>query len=339
MSPGRRPSARLAQQAVGGGGPVELGFQVAEALDEGGPLGVVEPLQGPHERGGGAFQPGVDVVVAPRLDPTEDPAAVARVVGTLGETDVLEVAHQSAHRRQVEVQGGGQLPDGDLPLPDEGQRRAVAGAEHHAADRPLGVGLTTDGPDDARQELHQPAETVVDGAGLPHLPLSPGLHQAEATPCLAGNYFAHPNVSSRVTVENSNAAGEAAMATVGEAESGLSKYVGLWVLDPAGTSVEFRTKAMWFLNVKGTFKATGGAATVTDTGAVTGTLVVDAASVTTGNKKRDQHLRTADFFETDSHPTLTFTAKSAQPSADGQFSVQGELTIHGQTRPLELKVS
>lgn len=129
------------------------------------------------------------------------------------------------------------------------------------------------------------------------------------------------------------------MATVGETESGLSKYVGSWVLDPARTSIEFHTKTMWILNVKGTFKAAEGSATVTDTGAVTGTLVVDAASIDTKNKRRDQHLRSADFFETDSHPTLTFTATGAQPSADGHFAVQGELTIHGQTRPLELQAS
>ena len=112
---------------------------------------------------------------------------------------------------------------------------------------------------------------------------------------------------------------------------------GSWVLDPAKTTVVFHTKAMWVLNVLGTARAISGDATVGTDNAVTGTLVIDAASIDTKVKKRDAHLRTADFFEIDKYPTIVFDATSATPTADGQWEISGTLTVHGQTNPLSLK--
>ncbi len=64
---------------------------------------------------------------------------------------------------------------------------------------------------------------------------------------------------------------------------------------------------MWIVPVKGTAKALSGDGHVGADGSVQGTLVIDAASINTKNKKRDAHLRTDDFFEVDKYPTLTFT--------------------------------
>jgi polyisoprenoid-binding protein YceI len=111
---------------------------------------------------------------------------------------------------------------------------------------------------------------------------------------------------------------------------------GTWKLDPAGTTVELRTKAMWGLaKVRGTFKAVSGEGTVSEDGAVSGTLVIDATSIDTKNKKRDTHLRSNDFFDADNHPTFSYTATAATPS-DGKIVVSGSLTVGGRSQPLDV---
>jgi polyisoprenoid-binding protein YceI len=114
----------------------------------------------------------------------------------------------------------------------------------------------------------------------------------------------------------------------------LSTFADSWVLDPDRTSVVFHTKAVWVLPVKGTAKAIEGAGSVGVDGSLSGTLVVDAASIDTRNKRRDEHLRTADFLEVAKYPTITFEATGVRLTSSGQVEVTGNLTVHGQTRPL-----
>jgi polyisoprenoid-binding protein YceI len=121
-----------------------------------------------------------------------------------------------------------------------------------------------------------------------------------------------------------------------ETAADLSPYAGTWTLDPSQTSIEFHTKAMWVLNVKGTFKAIEGKGTVGADGRISGSIVFDAASVDTKQKKRDDHLRTADFFEVDAFPTITFAVTDAHPKGTDQAELIGDLTVHGTTRPLTL---
>jgi polyisoprenoid-binding protein YceI len=127
-----------------------------------------------------------------------------------------------------------------------------------------------------------------------------------------------------------------ATADTPEGAGWLSGATGTWVLDPSATTVELRTKAMWVLPVKGTFRAVEGSGTVSEDGDVTGTLSVDASSVDTGNKKRDNHLRSSDFFETDKHAHFVYTATGASPAGPDQIKVNGTLTVRGQTRPLDI---
>ncbi len=115
---------------------------------------------------------------------------------------------------------------------------------------------------------------------------------------------------------------------------GLGDFVGKWVLDPDRTSIVVHTKAMWVFPTKGTAKAIEGVGTVRPDGGLTGTLVIDAASIDTKNKKRDAHLRTADFFEVEKFPTITFEATSGRLAGSGKLELAGTLTVHGQTRPL-----
>lgn len=116
----------------------------------------------------------------------------------------------------------------------------------------------------------------------------------------------------------------------------LSRYLGTWTLDPTKTTVGFRTKAMWVLPVKGTAQAVSGEAQIGADGTATGSLIIDAGSFDTNNKKRDDHLRSADFFEVIKYPTISFVASHVQPTGPGRLEINGVLTVHGQTQLLTL---
>ncbi len=114
----------------------------------------------------------------------------------------------------------------------------------------------------------------------------------------------------------------------------LSTYEGTWTLDPARTTVAFATKAMWIFPVKGTFAVQSGAGSVGPDGALTGSVVFDAASVSTGIKKRDAHLATDEFLDVANHPTFEFAVTGATARGAGQVELTGDLTVRGSSRPL-----
>jgi polyisoprenoid-binding protein YceI len=116
----------------------------------------------------------------------------------------------------------------------------------------------------------------------------------------------------------------------------LFPFTGTWSLDPSHTSIVFITKAVWVLTVRGAFSAVEGSGTVGADGSVSGSIVIDATSVDTKKKKRDDHLRTADFFEVDAHPTITFSLTDAHPKGAGKVELTGTLTIRGTSRPVTL---
>jgi len=68
-------------------------------------------------------------------------------------------------------------------------------------------------------------------------------------------------------------------------------------------------------------------------------LTIQAASIDTGVERRDQHLRSADFFDVANHPTITFKSTAVKPDGKNSFQVVGELTMRGVTRPLTLPVT
>ncbi len=121
-----------------------------------------------------------------------------------------------------------------------------------------------------------------------------------------------------------------------QSNADLSAFTGDWTLDQKRSSVTFQTKAMWVLKVKGEFQAVEGRGHVGEGGTLDGTLVVDVASIDTKNKKRDTHLRTTDFFDIATYPTMTFTATAAHPKSPDRVQVDGNLSINGQTRPLSV---
>jgi len=109
---------------------------------------------------------------------------------------------------------------------------------------------------------------------------------------------------------------------------------GSWTLDTARSEVRLRSRSMWGLApVKGVFRQVTGNGTVSAAGEVTGTITVAARSVDTKNKKRDEHLRSADFFDAANHPDITFTVDGIKPG-NGGVRVTGSLTVRDQTRPV-----
>ena len=108
---------------------------------------------------------------------------------------------------------------------------------------------------------------------------------------------------------------------------------GEWVLDPHKSSIRLKSKSMGLIPVNGVFREVSGNGTVSPDGKVSGTVTVAAASIDTKNTRRDTHLRSTDFFDSDNHPDITFTADDIQASGQGAM-VTGTLTVHGRTRPL-----
>ncbi|MER5183966.1 YceI family protein [Streptomyces sp. NPDC002896] len=109
---------------------------------------------------------------------------------------------------------------------------------------------------------------------------------------------------------------------------------GTWQLDPARSTVSVRHKTMWGLvTVKGTFAGLTGGGEVSPDGSASGSITLDAASLDTKNAKRDTHLRSADFFDADRHPEVTFAVRSATAEGDKTVQVAGQLTVRGISRP------
>jgi polyisoprenoid-binding protein YceI len=113
-----------------------------------------------------------------------------------------------------------------------------------------------------------------------------------------------------------------------------ASLTGQWSLDPARSAVSLRNRAMWGLApVKGTFGQISGQGTVTPAGEVTGALTIGAASIDTKNARRDRHLRSADFFDTENYPDITFTAEGIRPARQA-VTFMGTLTVRGRTKPM-----
>lgn len=109
---------------------------------------------------------------------------------------------------------------------------------------------------------------------------------------------------------------------------------GRWQLDPQRSSVEFHAKNFWGLSiVKGRFDDYQGRLELSANLAIE--LTIDAASVQTGNRRRDQHLRSSDFFDAENHPRVQFLSDSVDLQGD-TLKVRGRLVARGHSIPLEL---
>ena len=114
---------------------------------------------------------------------------------------------------------------------------------------------------------------------------------------------------------------------------------GEWILDPRRSSVGLKSRSLGGLvRVNGVFHEAYGDGIVSPNGEVSGTFTVSTASIDTNNPRRDTHLRSDDFFDSDNCPDITFTAKAIRPSGRG-IALTGTLAVRGRTRPLSLDAS
>ena len=113
---------------------------------------------------------------------------------------------------------------------------------------------------------------------------------------------------------------------------------GTWTIDPSHSEVGFAVRHLMVSKVKGTFETFEGTITIAeDPLASSVTASVDLSSINTRDANRDGHLRSADFFEVETYPTMTFTSTSVTPDGD-DYKVVGDLTIKGVTKPVELEL-
>jgi polyisoprenoid-binding protein YceI len=111
---------------------------------------------------------------------------------------------------------------------------------------------------------------------------------------------------------------------------------GTWTIDASHTEIGFSVRHL-VSKVRGKFETFEGTiVTQDDLTASTVNVTVDLNSINTGTTDRDNHLRSADFFEVETHPKMTFVSTGIVQKSDTDFVVSGDLTIKGVTKPVEL---
>ena len=112
---------------------------------------------------------------------------------------------------------------------------------------------------------------------------------------------------------------------------------GTWTIDPAHTTVSFVVRHL-MSRVRGTFsEVSGQIITSADPSGSTTAAVIAVSSVSTGHEMRDNHLRSADFFEAERYPVMSFAGTGLRP-VDGSWRLSGDLAIRDVTRPVDLVV-
>jgi polyisoprenoid-binding protein YceI len=120
--------------------------------------------------------------------------------------------------------------------------------------------------------------------------------------------------------------------------SGLSGLTaGTWTVDPVHSEVAFSVRHMMVGKVRGRFTAFTGEIVAAEDGSATVTANVDVSSVDTQNAQRDEHIRSADFFDAATHPTIGFRSTGLRAHS-GETYLDGELTLHGVTRPVTFEL-
>src|SRR6266700_2932134 len=117
--------------------------------------------------------------------------------------------------------------------------------------------------------------------------------------------------------------------------------MGTWKLDPFHTQVEFSAKHLGMMTVRGHF------AEVTASGDIhpeqpersTVEATISTASIRTHNEQRDTDLRSSNFLEAEKYPTITFRSTGIEPAGPDRYTLTGDLTIKGSTRPVTLQVT
>jgi polyisoprenoid-binding protein YceI len=114
-----------------------------------------------------------------------------------------------------------------------------------------------------------------------------------------------------------------------------------WMFEPGHTEVEFRARHMMVTWVRGLFKDVHGSMELDWDRCLESTFAgeIDAAGIWTGEPTRDAHLRSADFFDVENHPKITFSGRFTERTGDTAFKGEVELTIRGVTRTVPLDIA
>jgi len=114
----------------------------------------------------------------------------------------------------------------------------------------------------------------------------------------------------------------------------------IWNIDPDHSNVGFKVRHLMVSNVKGSFEKFTGTIDINDKDITKSKVevTIDTASINTNVQKRDEHLRSADFFDVAKYPTMTFVSKKVAKAGKDSLKVTGDLTLHGVTREVVLDV-
>lgn len=112
-----------------------------------------------------------------------------------------------------------------------------------------------------------------------------------------------------------------------------------WNIDPTHSEIQFKVKHLVISTVTGHFRQFAGTVETEGDDFATGSIhfEADTASVDTNQTQRDEHLRSAEFFDSEQYPKMTFQSTRVEKTGDESYRITGDLTIKGITRPVELK--
>jgi polyisoprenoid-binding protein YceI len=117
-------------------------------------------------------------------------------------------------------------------------------------------------------------------------------------------------------------------------------FATTWNIDPDHSNVGFKVRHLMVSNVKGSFEKLSGVVDVNDKDITKSkvSVTIDTASINSNVQKRDDHLRSADFFDVAKFPTMTFVSKKVAKAGKDKLKVTGDLTLHGVTKEVVLDV-
>jgi polyisoprenoid-binding protein YceI len=119
----------------------------------------------------------------------------------------------------------------------------------------------------------------------------------------------------------------------------IEKDLQTYVIDPSHSRLGFTVRHLGFSKVRGSFEQFEGVIRMApdDLSTLEAEATAQTASVTTNDSKRDDHLRSADFFQADQYPTITFKSTEVRDISGNSFTLVGEFTLRGVTKTIELK--
>lgn len=114
----------------------------------------------------------------------------------------------------------------------------------------------------------------------------------------------------------------------------------IWNIDPDHSNIAFKVRHLMVSNVNGNFEKHTGVVDINDQDITKSKVqvTIDTASINTNVKKRDEHLRSGDFFDVAKYPTMTFVSRKVAKAGKDKLKVTGDLTLHGVTKEVILDV-